>query len=277
MVKAKTPKQSTNKLTNPAKIKTGLKRAGATTGMQTVEQTAAPVPPPTDESRPAKVRTKARMNGSATPAPNGAGNGIAKPSKFSLADFRTEQNPKATGIEPTCPALPMMRLADVKDFFVLHPHDSYWSNEVALIQVPTKGSTESTQHLILDGIVKKYSDQLQARVKYCQIVLGAKPDNVFFLGLIPTRNLDNTFNASAIRAAVQAKSGIWTTVTSRKSEGHDDYFIGKAQEGGAFLETKWPTFSLDEIVEVTVGDKFITTDEHSSLDRLLGRRGKLTV
>jgi hypothetical protein len=202
---------------------------------------------------------------------------IAKPSKFRLADFRTEQNPKETGIASTCPALPMMKLSGVKDFFILHPNDAYWSHEVAIIPVPTKGSKEMTLHLILDPIVKKYSDKLQGRVSYCQIVLGAKPDNVFFLGLLPTRNPDNSFNASTHRAAAQAKSGIWTTVTSRKSEGHDDYFVGKAENNDAFLETQWLTYSLDEIVEVTVGNKFIMTDDHPSLDRLLGRLTKLSV
>jgi hypothetical protein len=119
--------------------------------------------------------------------------------------------------------------------------------------------------------------QLQARVRYWQIVLGAKPDNVFFLGLVPTRNPDNGYNEAAIRGAMQAKSGIWTTLTSRKSEGHEDYLVGKAQDDVAFLEPEWPAYSLDEIVEASLGGKLIKTVEHPALDRLLGRRTQLTV
>ena len=201
------------------------------------EPATAQAPPFAGGSRSKKAKTtvKVKPNGGTAPAPNGAGNGIAKPTKFSLKDFATEQNPKATGINPTCAALPLYRLSEVKDFFILHPSDDYWSIEIALVQVPTPGSKESTQHLILDGIVKKYSTKLQQRVKYCQIVLGAKPDNIFFFALLPTRNPDNSFNAAAIRAATQAKSGIWTTVTSRKAEGHDDYMVGQAEDDGAFL------------------------------------------
>jgi hypothetical protein len=224
------------------------------------------------------MAVKAKKAAAAESATNGANGAtpLTKPTKFSLKDFATEQNPSKPGVEPTTPALSLMRLAEVKDFFLLHPdEENYWSVEVALIHVPTKGSKETTLHLILDSIVQKHSDVLRARVKYCRIALGSKPDNVFFLAMIPTRNLDNKYNAAAIRGAVQAKSGTWTILTSRKADGCDDYAVGKAKNNEAALPIKWPHESLDEIFETSIGDKFIKTEEHTALDRLLMRTMKL--
>jgi hypothetical protein len=93
---------------------------------------------------------------------------------------------------------------------------------------------------------------------------------VFFLCRIPSRNLDNTWNSSALRACEQAKT-LWTQATSRKEENVEEYKIGKARHVDAFPEPNWPSQSIDKLVTTTFVGRMIEVDDHPALLRLVGQ------
>ena len=63
---------------------------------------------------------------------------------------------------------------------------------------------------------------------------------------------------------------------SRQSQGAEGYKIDFAQDQDAFTEPKWPTRSLDELLEVTFKESNIDYDRHPALLRLIGAKQDLT-
>jgi hypothetical protein len=110
-----------------------------------------------------------------------------------------------------------------------------------------------------------------AKILRHRLALATKPNDVFFLCHIPTRNLDNTFNASNVLACEQAKT-LWTQATSRKDEGVDAYKVDTAQHPDAFPEPRWPTQSLQELIGSTFAGRIIDREDHPGLLRLVGAR-----
>ena len=72
-----------------------------------------------------------------------------------------------------------------------------------------------------------------AKVLQFRLVLAAKPNDVFFLCHVPTRNLDNAWNSSNLQACEQARR-LWTQATSRKEEGVEAYKIDASHDVDAF-------------------------------------------
>ena len=68
----------------------------------------------------------------------------------------------------------------------------------------------------------------------------------------------------------------WVQALSRKAEGVEGYEIKFAQDQDAFPEPKWPSRSLDELLEVTFKDANIDHDRHPGLLRLIGAKQDLT-
>ena len=62
-------------------------------------------------------------------------------------------------------------------------------------------------------------------------------------------------------ACEQAKT-LWVQATSRKAEGVEAYKIEYARDQDAFPDPKWPTRTLDELLEVTFRNANIDTDNH---------------
>jgi hypothetical protein len=100
--------------------------------------------------------------------------------------------------------------------------------------------------------VAKRNQVPEGRLKSFRLALASKPHNQFFLCHVPSQNLDNTYNSDALAACERAKTE-WVQVTSKAKEGAgaEGYRITPAIDRDAFLEPKWPTESLQELIEIT--------------------------
>jgi hypothetical protein len=104
-----------------------------------------------------------------------------------------------------------------------------------------------------------------------RVALGSKPNDVFFLCRIPTRNLDNSWNRDNVAACEQAKT-LWTLATSRGEEGVDGYKIDRSRDPDAFPEPKWPEQSLDDLIDRAFAGRMIDREDHPALLRLIGAK-----
>jgi hypothetical protein len=163
---------------------------------------------------------------------------IAKPSSFSLDKFKSKRAAAVANVETLLTALPHHPLAHAEDFVRLH-HDEerYWSDELCFVNVPIKGQKKNTLHLIDEDLALRFLPS--GRVQRFRLALATKPFDIFFLCHVPTRNEDNTWNASNLQACERAK-GSWIQATSRKEEGVEAYKIERARDADAFPEPKWP-------------------------------------
>jgi hypothetical protein len=195
---------------------------------------------------------------------------IPKPGKFSLDKFKSTQAASLAGIETLLTALPHCSLAQAKDFVRLHPdEDAYWSVELCFVSVPIKGQKQDTLHLIDEGLAKLYLPS--ARIQRFRLALATKPNDVFFLCQVPSRGLDNVWNATNLQACEQAKTQ-WVQATSRRDENIDGYKIDVARDQDAFPSPKWPTQSLIALIEVTWAGRMIEAANNPALLRLVGAR-----
>jgi hypothetical protein len=199
-------------------------------------------------------------------------NGIAKPNNFDLNAFRSKSPATIAGVDTLVQALPCHSLAQSKDFFRLHPDETlYWTDELIIVSCPIKGDKRDTVHLITEELALRFLQSGQ--IQYCRFVLATKPNDVFFLARLPTRNLANPWNRDAILGAEQAKT-FWTVLTRRREENIDGYKITRAIDFDAFPEPTWPKQPLNEIVKATFDGFAINHEDHPALLRLTGRKQK---
>jgi hypothetical protein len=195
---------------------------------------------------------------------------IAKPDGFSLDKFKSKHAAAAANVETLLTALPIHSIAQAKDFVRLHPDENaYWSSELCFVNVPIKGSKRDTLHLIEEELAMRHLPS--ARILRFRLALATKPYDVLFLCQVPTRNLDNTFNASNLDACEKAKS-LWTQASSRKEEGVEAYKVDVARDDDAFQEPRWPAQSLPELIGCTFAGRIIDREDHPGLLRLIGAR-----
>ena len=195
---------------------------------------------------------------------------IAKPDSFDLDKFKSKRAAAVASVETLQTALPHHSIAQAKDFVRLHPDENtYWSSELCLVSVPTKGSKRDTLHLIVEDLALRFLPS--AKILRFRLALASKPYDVFFLCQVPTQNLENTFNASNLAACEQGKT-LWTQATSRKEEGVDAYKVDVAQDPDAFPEPRWPMQSLSELIATTFAGRIIDREDHPGLLRLIGAR-----
>src|SRR6516164_1832610 len=108
---------------------------------------------------------------------------IAKPDKFSLKKFKSTVATHSVNI--ALGVLPIHSMADAKDFVRLHPTE--WTDELCFCMVPIQGAPREGLHLIEEEIAiqclrpKKIIRQ--------RLALGAKPNDQFFLCIVPSQNL----------------------------------------------------------------------------------------
>jgi hypothetical protein len=199
---------------------------------------------------------------------------IAKPPAFSLDRFKSKRAASVAGVATLTTSLPHHTLSQGKDFVRLHADEAaYWSPELCFVNVPIKGQKKDTLHLIDEALADTFLPS--GRVLRFRLALATKPFDVFFLAQLPTRNEDNTWNASALAAAEQAKTK-WTQVTSRKEEGVEAYKVDFARDQDAFPQPNWPQQSLDELIEKTFAGRMIDREDHPALLRLIGAKQVLT-
>jgi hypothetical protein len=196
---------------------------------------------------------------------------IVKP-KFSER-FKSKNAPSISNVEHLLTALPILKIGDVGDWARLHPsEEDYWSCELCFVSVPIKGTKRDMLHVIDDDLAVQYLPA--KKIKRHRLALACKPHDVFFFCIVPSQNLDNAWNVDALTACNKAQTH-WVQALSRRSENAEGYEIKFAQDESAFPEPKWPSRSLDELLEVTFRDANIDHERHPGLLRLIGAKQDL--
>jgi hypothetical protein len=174
-------------------------------------------------------------------------------------------------VQPLLAALPHFRISEANDFVRLHPdEENYWESEMWFVNVPIKGQKKDTLHLVAKPLAKLYLTG--KKILRFRLALASKPHDVFFLCHVPSRNLDNKYNETSERACQQAKT-TWVQVTSK--DGEEDYKITPARNQDFAPEPKWPSQSLDELLETTFSGRMITSEDDPAFLRLVGDKQSL--
>jgi hypothetical protein len=193
---------------------------------------------------------------------------VKKPKTSFLDKYKSKNMSTAADVEPALAALAIKKISDVGDFVWVHPdEESYWTIELCFVDVPVKGEKRTILHLIDDDIA--VTNLPAKKIRRMRLALAAKPDGSFFFCIVPTRNLDDSFNKSALDAIEKCRSGWWMT-SSRKALGYEDYECKPARNPDFVPKPKWPSVPLDELAEVTFRGVNIDTDDHPGLLRLVG-------
>jgi hypothetical protein len=197
---------------------------------------------------------------------------IVKPSF--LEPFKSKRAPTIAGVETLLTALPIMRPADANDFIrIHHSEDDYWSPELCFVSVPIHGDKRDQLHLIEEDIAMLHLSA--KKVKRFRLALATKPYDAMFFCIVPTQNLDNAWNDTALAAIEKAKTH-WVQVSSRKAEGVEGYKTDLAKDADAFPLPKWTTRSLEELLKVSFNGAIVDSEEHPALRRLIGAKQDLS-
>jgi hypothetical protein len=195
---------------------------------------------------------------------------IAKPAAFSLDNFRSKLDTAVTGVETLVSSLPISSISRAGDFVRLHPDEEhFWTPELCFVSVPIKGQKDHLLHLINEDLARR--KLVIDKVARFRLALASKPGNAFFLCRVPSQRLDNLWNKTNLQACVQAKT-LWTQAVSKKEDGAEGYRVTAALDQDIFPEPKWPTQTLDELIQVTFNGCIITDENHAGLLRLLGAK-----
>lgn len=100
-----------------------------------------------------------------------------------------------------------------------------------LRRCPGEGAKRDNLHLIDEDLAMQFLPS--GKIQHFRLALATKPFDIFFLCIVPSRNEDNSYNASALKACEQAKA-MWVQATSRREEGVDAYKIELARDADAF-------------------------------------------
>ena len=196
---------------------------------------------------------------------------IVKPS-FS-EKFKSKNGPTISGVQTLLTALPILKIGDVDDWTRLHPsEDEYWTHELCFVAVPIQGAKRDMLHVIDDDLAVQYLPA--KKIKRHRLALGCKPHDVFFWCVVPSQNLDNAWNIDALEACHKAQTH-WVQATSRSAEKAEGYETTFAKDQDTFPPPKWPSRTLDELLEVTFRDANIDHDRHPALLRLIGAKQDL--
>jgi hypothetical protein len=203
---------------------------------------------------------------------------IPKPQSF-LERARSKRGSTIAGVETVLQALPILKISEANDWVRLHPDaENFWSYELCFVNVPIIGDKRDQLHLIDEDIAVTYLSS--KRILRFRLALATKPYDVQFLCKIPSTNMDNMWNTTAMHACEQAQ-GLWVQATSRKAENIEGYKVDKAKDADAFPEPKWGPHSLEKIIMVSfdaaAGHKgfFIDTEDHPGLLRLIAAKQNL--
>jgi hypothetical protein len=138
------------------------------------------------------------------------------------------------------------------------------------VRVPIIGMKDKMLHLIDDELAR--NNLPSGKIKNFRLALATKPNNVFFLAEIPTRNTDNSFVMSHLRGVEQAKTR-WAQLTSQKAEGRETYKVEFPRNEKAFPEPDWPNpkkQSLESLIEAAFTGRIINEEDDAAFLRLIG-------
>jgi hypothetical protein len=199
---------------------------------------------------------------------------ITKPSAFSLDKFKAKRTAAVASVETLQAGLPHYKFAAANDFVRLHPDEiNYWTDDLCFVNVPIKGQKHDTLHLIDEDLAVRYLPS--GKISHFRLALATKPFDIFFLCHIPTRNLDNKYNATVLRGCEQAKTA-WVQLTSLKDQGIEDYEITLGQHLDAVPQPNWLSQSLGELIGKSFTGCLIDQEDHPALRRLILARQSLS-
>ena len=228
------------------------------------------------EAPPETTPAEPSANASSESAPTEEPLSIEKPKGSGLARFKST-NLEPVKVETLLTGLPHYAMSAAKDWVRLHPDEAtYWSDEYCFVDVPIQGQKDNTLHLITADLARKLPP---GRVQKFRLALASKPNDVFFLAHVPSRNLDNEWNKTNLQACEQAKK-LWTMVTSQREKGIEGYHIDSSaaeKEGKKpFPDPQWPKETLDELIEATFAGRMILSETDPAWVRLVGGAQKLS-
>jgi hypothetical protein len=194
---------------------------------------------------------------------------VPKPAGFDLNKFKSKRTDAIANVDTLQTGLPVSSISQAKDFVRLHPAEDCWSPELCFVMVPIKGAKRDALHLIEEDLAMRFLPS--GKILRFRLALASKPQDLFFLCRVPTRNLDNPWNRDNVAACEKATS-LWTQATSRGEEGVDGYLIEVARDPDAFPAPKWPKQSLSDLIDRAFSGRTIDTEDHPALLRLIGAR-----
>ena len=199
---------------------------------------------------------------------------IKKPSAFSLNKFKSTRATSAAGLDNLVDPLPILKVGEVKDFFRVHPdEENFWSSELCFVSVPIKGMKKDLLHLIDEELAMQFLPT--GRILRFRVALASKPFDILFFVRVPSVNMDNTWNITALSACEQAKT-LWTSAVSRKDEGSEGYKVDSSKSPDAFPDPRWPNQSLEDLIGRAFAGRIIDVADHPSLLRLIGAKQSLS-
>ena len=128
-------------------------------------------------------------------------------------------------------------------------------------------------HLIDEDIAM--ANLPEKKIRRMRLALATKPNDGLFLCVVPSQNVENSFNKSALEAIEKARTE-WTQAVSRKKLGHDDYEHSKARDQDFVPAPKWPALDIWELLAITFRGFEINTEDNPGLLRLMGAKQNLT-
>jgi hypothetical protein len=109
-----------------------------------------------------------------------------------LTRFEATSTADIAGVKTLVTAIPVVRPGDVRDYFRLHAGDEWWKPKpFCFITVPIIGIKNPVLHLIDEELAKTYLDAADYFRR--RLILGSKPNDVFFMASLPCDNLDNSW------------------------------------------------------------------------------------
>jgi hypothetical protein len=197
---------------------------------------------------------------------------IKKPAAFNPEKFRSKRGAAIANVATLQQALPINRISEAKDFVRVHPDDDYCTPELCFVRVPIKGDRKDALHLIDEELAMAYLPS--AKIMRHALCLMTKPYDVFSLCVVPTQNVDNSYNRTALNG-IEAAKRKWAEISSRRDEGVDEYIVRYARSDDAFPEPQWPSQTIWELIAVTFNGRTIETPDDPALLRLIGAKQEL--
>ena len=195
---------------------------------------------------------------------------IAKPDGFSLDKFKSKHAAAMANVETLQTALPHHSIAQAKDFVRLHPNEeNHWSSELCFVDVPIKGQKRDTLHLIDEELAMRYLPSVELNTASP----GARDQAVRHIFPLPGPDAEHRQHLEREqigRVRRRRRYGRGTVVGRRKASTATRSTF--ARDPDAFPEPKWPTQSLDELIERTFAGRMIDSEDHPGLLRLIGAK-----
>lgn len=192
---------------------------------------------------------------------------------FDLNKFKSKRAAAAANVDTLQTGLSILKLAEAGDFIRLHPdEENYWSPELCFVNVPIKGQKKDTLHLIDEDLAMEFLPS--GRIIRHRLALAMKATDAPFLAVVPSRNFDNEWNSTCLTGCEKAKT-LWVMVSSRLDEGVQAYKVDFARDPDVFGDPKWPTQSLNDLLERTFNGRVIDREDHPGLLRLIGAKQNL--